>query len=299
MTTTTSNSKAINRKDLEHAIKAIGEMITSGEANQKIEKMISDKWGGEAYRFHRQAVMLELTGQRLGVAACGVKALAKRFMEKYQPTTEVSAEANTDVIATEKVETVVTPTPKKVKAQKVEKVEAATTTDAVEKPKASKGIKLFDRPTDIPGQKIAYRADLTERMAAIETPQEFEKFFAELPTTCGLVSRIVPYFTRNWTLRIVSADEKTKFSLNKVIEKFEVHLNGVKNEDMTTDFRALTSINAVMNTTKLQGVTITDGKKTLTFGEGTKYGVELICDVASRTRLKTLATDFAIVELVV
>jgi hypothetical protein len=82
-----------------------------------------------------------------------------------------------------------------------------------------------------------------------------------------------------------------------VISKFDVlveGVEGVRDETMTTILRTANDLETVMQIA--QNRIITNGKKTFPT-EGCKYGVKLICGISSKTRLKTLATDFAIVEL--
>jgi len=252
--------------------------------------------------------MEELTGQRLGIAACGIRAVAKKMFE----LNHVEVETVVEVVETPQEVTKAVPkavkktTTKKVnepannpaQAESTEVVGAVAEAAEVEKPKAAKPIKSFDKKVIGDGVKVAYRADLTEQMADIKTPMEFENFFKELPENCGLVSRTAPYFTREWTLRIISGDEKTKLSLNDVTGRFDVLTNGEKDAVMTADLRAAVTHDAVMRIAQIEGAVITNGKKTFPTGEGCKYGVMLICHMTSKTRLKTLATDFAIVELV-
>lgn len=298
---------AINQSELKNQIAEIATLVKSGTTLPLTVAAVSKIWSGDAFRFHRQAVMNEVTGQRLGVAACGINAVAKKIYELNQVEIVEVVEAPQEVVETPKVaKNTVAKTAKTVeKTEKTETAETAETAGAIaeaienESPqvaKAPKAIKAFKTTTIGDGLKVAYRADLTEQMVNIKTPQDFEDFFNILPENCGIVSRTAPYFTRNWTLRIISADEKTKLSLNEVTGKFDVFVNGEKDVVMTTDLRAANTHKAIMAIAQIQDVIITNGKKTLPT-EGCKYGVKLICSMSSKTRLKTLATDFAVVEL--
>ena len=309
---------AINQSELKNQIAEIATLVKSGTTLPLTVAAVSKMWSGDTFRFHRQAVMNEVTGQRLGVAACGINAVAKKIYELNHVEVVEVVETPQEVAETPKAtKKTVAKTGKTVKTAKttkaVEVIETvieptAETTETVgtiadaietENPqvaKAPKAIKPFKTTTIGDGLKVAYRADLTEQMANIKTPQDFEDFFKALPETCGIVSRTAPYFTRDWTLRIISADEKTKLSLNEVTGKFDVFVNGEKDVVMTTDLRAAVTHDAVMRIAQIQDAVITNGKKTLPT-EGCKYGVKLICSMSSKTRLKTLATDFAIVEL--
>lgn len=294
-----TNVQSINNTEIKAQIAVIAQMTQDGASFSDIERKVATTWAGDVFRFIRQAVMLEITGQRLGIAACGIKAVAKKIFDLNQPPVA------TETVTTETPEEVETPKAKTVKKAKAPKVEAVETTGVlaeqptdVESPKSSKAIKSFDKTIIGDGVKVAYRADLTEKMAEIQTPQAFEKFFAQLPETCGIVSRTAPYFTRDWTFRIISADEKIKLSMNDIIAKFDVIINDVKDETLTEGLRLAKTIDEVESYTYLDNCKVTNGKKVVPIGDNLKYGVELLCHMTSRTRLKTLATDFAIVELV-
>jgi len=288
---------SINNNEIKSQIAAIAAKAQNEASLLEIEKQVSAIWAGDASRFVRQAVMLEVTGQRLGIAACGIKAVAKKIFELNQPVvTETKSEETPKAVKAEKAEK----KPKSVKEPKAD-VKAENTEGVLEevKPTASKPkVKEFSRTVDSDGKKIAYREDLTEGLKAVTTPAEFEAFFAQLPENCGLVSRTAPYFTRDWTFRIISADEKTKVSMNEVVAKYEVHVNGIKDDILTTNLglvKTMADLEAITNQSEIK---VTNGKKSVPTGEGLKFGVMLICKMVSRTRLKTLATDFAIVELV-
>ena len=288
---------SINNNEIKLTIAQIAANAQNGASLSEIEKQVSAIWAGDASRFVRQAVMLEVTGQRLGIAACGIKAVAKKIFELNQPVvTETKSEETPKAVKAEKAEK----KPKSVKEPKAD-VKAENTEGVLEevKPTASKPkVKEFSRTVDSDGKKIAYREDLTEGLKAVTTPAEFEALFAQLPENCGLVSRTAPYFTRDWTFRIISADEKTKVSMNEVVAKYEVHVNGIKDDILTTNLglvKTMADLEAITNQSEIK---VTNGKKSVPTGEGLKFGVMLICKMVSRTRLKTLATDFAIVELV-
>jgi hypothetical protein len=288
---------SINNNEIKLTIAQIAANAQNGASLSEIEKQVSAIWAGDASRFVRQAVMLEVTGQRLGIAACGIKAVAKKIFELNQPVvTETKSEETPKAVKAEKAEK----KPKSVKEPKAD-VKAENTEGVLEevKPTASKPkVKEFSRTVDSDGKKIAYREDLTEDLKAVTTPAEFEALFAQLPENCGLVSRTAPYFTRDWTFRIISADEKTKVSMNEVVAKYEVHVNGIKDDILTTNLglvKTMADLEAITNQSEIK---VTNGKKSVPTGEGLKFGVMLICKMVSRTRLKTLATDFAIVELV-
>ncbi len=293
-----TNVQSINNTEIKSQIAVIAQMTKDGASYAEVERKVATTWAGDVFRFIRQAVMLELTGQRLGIAACGIKAVAKKIFELNQPiATETPVSEDTPkVVKAEKTE-------KKSKVVKETKVEATpnNTEGVLEevKPVATKPkVKEFNRTTDSEGKKITYREDLTAQMAEIKTPKDFEDFFKTLPETCGIVSRTAPYFTRDWTFRIISADEKTKVSMNEVVAKYEVHVNDVKDEILTENLRLVKTMADLEFITKAMTTKVTNGKKSVPTGEGLKFGVMLICKMVSRTRLKTLATDFAIVELV-
>lgn len=276
---------AINYSELKNQIEAIALTVKAGATLAETEKRVIKEFGGDVFRFHRQAIMLELTTQRLGIAACGAKAVAKKIFELNQINEQDdNLDLGETIEATEVIE-----------AEEI--ITAEPVTEKEVQPTPSKAIKPFKPTTIGDGLKVAYRADLTEQMAAVTTPNDFEDFFKSLPDTCGLVSRTAPYFTREWTHRIISADEKTKLSLNKVIESFDVLVDGALDQTLTLSLRNCKTINEVESLMVINDASITNGKKTFPT-EGVKYGIQLICHMPSKTRLKTLATDFAIVELV-
>ena len=86
--------------------------------------------------------------------------------------------------------------------------------------------------------------------------------------------------------------------MNDIIAKFDVLIKDIKDDSLTEGLRRATTIDEVESYTHIDGCKVTNGKKVVPVGDNLKYGVELICHMTSRTRLKTLATDFAIVELV-